>query len=228
MRRIALWGQHVDEYQDMFGLSDSDLNKKFFEYNSGASAFNFELKNKALSCVSCDPWFDLDKDALEIKINENFNERLEQLEKNLKRLSLERYKTFDNLIKYRREGLELFFADYNAGKKENRYISVKDGKLPFKDFEFDFVLVANSLFSDSSQHSVEFHINIIKELARVAKDVRIFPLVDTKGEPSPLLGPVLLKLYQDNYGVEVLDVSYNLQPKGNAMMRICAKQCHVI
>ena len=57
MRRLALWGQHLDEYRDMFGLSDSDLKLRFLEYNSGASAFNSELSKKSLNCVSCDPWF---------------------------------------------------------------------------------------------------------------------------------------------------------------------------
>ena len=74
MRRLALWGQHLDEYRDMFGLSDSDLKLRFLEYNSGASAFNSELREKSLNCVSCDPWFNLDKLSLESKININFED----------------------------------------------------------------------------------------------------------------------------------------------------------
>ena len=68
---------------------------------------------------------------------------------------------------------------------------------------------------------------VIRELARVAKEVRIFPLIDRHGQPSPFLGPVLLGLQEGNYGVEVKEVPYHLQPKGNAMLRVWAQQCQL-
>ncbi|MDF1757737.1 MAG: hypothetical protein P1U74_05525 [Legionellaceae bacterium] len=227
MRRLALWGQHLDEYRDMFDLKDDDLNKRFLEYNSGASAFNFELHNKSLNCVSCDPWFNLDKNSLEEKINTNFDERMSQLESNLNKIDVSRYGSFEKLISYRRLGMESFLADYESGLQSNRYMAISEDHLPFSDFSFDFALVANNFFADLDFHTVDHHLGLIKELAKVAKEVRIFPLVDSKGEPSPLLGPILLGLNQDNYGVEVRDVSYHLQPRGNAMLRIWAQQCEV-
>lgn len=227
MRRLALWGQHLDEYIDMFALSNTDLDKRFLEYNSGASAFNTELTKRSLSCVSCDPWFDLHKQSLAKKIKLNFNERLKQLQDNSKNIDLTRYGSFENLIRYRQEGIDLFLEDYELGIKDGRYLAINGLELPFENFAFDFVLAANNFFSDLDFQTVEYHLTLIKELARVAKDVRIFPLVDTNGEPSSLLGPILLGLNQDNYGVEVRDVAYHLQIRGNAMLRVWAKQCQV-
>ena len=99
--------------------------------------------------------------------------------------------------------------------------------LPFADFSFDFALSAYGLFTDMDAQDINIHLQVIRELARIAKEVRIFPLIDSHGEPFPLLGPVLLGLQQEQYGVEVREVNYSLQPKGNAMLRVWAQQCQL-
>jgi len=99
--------------------------------------------------------------------------------------------------------------------------------LPFNDFSFDFALSAQYLFTKMDEQDVNFHLNTLRELARVAKDVRVFPLTDSHGEPSPLLGPVLLALNQEGYGVEVRNVNYQWHPKANAMLRLWARQCQL-
>lgn len=91
-------------------------------------------------------------------------------------------------------------------------------KLPlsFADFTFDIALCA--YIAD---------LQVIRELARVAKEVRIAPLIDHQGALSPLVGPVLLGLQQDNYGVEVKDITLPVTAKKNAVLRVWAKLCHV-
>lgn len=105
--------------------------------------------------------------------------------------------------------------------------SDSDSSLSFPDFAFDLALCPDYLFTDEENQNVDFHLKQIHELARVAKEVRIFPLSDSQGFPSPLLGPVLLGLQQENYGIEVRDVTTFLHPKGSAMLRVWAQQCHV-
>ncbi|MDP3704375.1 MAG: hypothetical protein Q8R24_00515 [Legionellaceae bacterium] len=227
MRRLVLWGHHIDEYREMFQLSESDLTKHFLEYSSGASAVNFELQHVASECISCDPWFYLDSNTLKTEINTNFEARLHQFKAENQVFDVSRYGSLEKLIAYRREGIATFLADYDQGRIDKRYLPVTDTVLPFSDFAFDFALSTHYLFADLDHQTVDYHIEVIQELARVAKDVRIFPLVDVNGVPSPILGPVLLKLHQANYGVEVRDVAYHLQPKGNAMLRVWAQQCEV-
>lgn len=103
---------------------------------------------------------------------------------------------------------------------------INNGALPFSDFAFDLALCPHYLFVDDGSLCVDTHLQLIYELARVAKEVRIYPLINN-GLPSPELGPVLLGLQQENYGVEVRDVTSSLQPNGNAMLRVWAQQCHV-
>lgn len=227
MRKLVLWGNHVDEYQEMFDLSSEDLKGHLLEYGCGPSAVNSELNKMGQQIISCDPLFTLDKDTLYSKVSLIFADMAARVMRYQEKFDFSRYGSARLLMDERYEGMAKFFADYEQGKKEKRYLGVSEYKLPFADFSFDFALSSHYLFADLDDQDVDFHIKVIKELARVAKEVRIFPLIDRHGQPSPFLGPVLLGLQQENLGVEVREVSYHLQPTGNAMLRVWAQLCEV-
>lgn len=227
MRKLVLWGHDIDEYREMFDLSVDDLNTRILEYGCGPSAINAQLHAVSQLVVSCDPLFTDDKAAIFKQVSRIFDDMVVRVVQNQHSFDFSRYGNLDALIAKRREGLATFFADYEAGHAENRYLPVTDYHLPFTDFSFDFALSSHYLFADLDDQDIEFHLQVIRELARVAKEVRIFPLIDRKGQPSPFLGPVLLGLQQENYGTEVREVSYHLQPSGNAMLRVWAQQCPV-
>lgn len=228
MDRLVLWGHHLDEYQDMFDLPEAALSMRFLEFQSGVSAFQADLRSKASHLVSYDTWFDLNKDALQQKIETSFSARLDQIRQRAEAFDLSRYDgSLDKLVAYRRQGITEFLQDYELGHAEGRYLYASQSRLPFPNFFFDYVLSAHHFFSITAPQTVDYYLNTIEELARVAKEVRIFPLVDAQGVPSELLGPVILALQQKNYGIEVRDVAYHLQPKGNAMLRIWPQQCQV-
>lgn len=227
MRKRVLWGQNVDEYREMFNLSAVDLQGKLLEYGCGPSTVNSELNQKAQSIVSCDPLFSLDKAVLQSKVDLIFEDRVQQMTKNQEKFNFSHYKNLEGLVAKRREGIVRFFADYEQGKIEQRYISVNEERLPFRDFSFDLALSAHYFFTDLPEQDVTVHLNMIKELTRVAKEIRIFPLIDCHGQPSTLLGPVLLGLQQENLGMEVKEVTYPLQSNENAMLRVWAQTCQI-
>jgi hypothetical protein len=212
---------------DMFDLSELSFTMRFLEYQSGPSAFQAELRQQAAHLVSYDSWFNLNKATLAAEILNSFDTRLTQITARQEEFDLRRYGRLEDLVAYRRLGVEKFLQDYDLGHAEGRYLSMPAGTLPFQDFFYDYALSAHHFFSLIVPQTVDYHVQHIRELARIAKEVRIFPLVDANGRPSPLLGPVLLALQQNNYGVEVREVSYHLQPKGNAMLRIWAEACQV-
>lgn len=228
MERLVLWGHHLDEYRDMFDLPEAALSMRFLEYQSGASAFQFELRGIASHVVSYDDWFHLSKEALHDKVETSFSGRLEQIIHHAEAFDLSRYAdNLDQLTAYRRQGINEFFQDYDLGHAEGRYLFAEQTSLPFPNFFFDYALSAHHFFSAMAPQTLPYHVETIAELARVAKEVRIFPLVDAQGVPSELLGPVILALQQKNFGIEVRNVGYHLQPKGNAMLRIWAQECEV-
>ena len=228
MKRLVLWGHHLDEYRDMFDLPEAALGMRFLEFQSGVNAFQYDMRAIASHIVSYDAWFDLEKDVLQQKVEASFTARLEQIMQRSEEFDLSRYAgSLEKLVAYRRQGMSEFFQDYDLGHAEGRYLFAAQPTLPFADFFFDYALSAHHFFSTSAPQTVDYHVATIEELARAAKEVRIFPLVDAQGVPSELLGPVILALQQKNYGLEVRDVAYHLQPRGNAMLRIWAQQCHV-
>ncbi|MDI9819386.1 MULTISPECIES: hypothetical protein [unclassified Legionella] len=227
MRKLVLWGHHMDEYQEMFDLAGIGKTASILEYGCGPSAVNVELTGQSRRIVSCDPLFNLDKATLYSKVELVFADMVNKITRDQEKFDFSLYGSLDTLISKRRDGMEQFFKDYIEGKKEKRYCGINSYVLPFSDFSFDYALSSHYLFADLDDQDVEFHLEVIRELARVAKEVRIFPLIDRHEKPSPFLGPVLLGLQEENFGIEVKEVAYHLQPSGNAMLRVWAQQCQV-
>lgn len=227
MGKLVLWGHHVGDYQEMFELTPQDLVGKIIDFGSGASAFNSELTKTGGHCISCDPLFALDKATLKSKALLIFADMVESVTREQYKYDFSRYGGLEALIEQRRLGMEEFFADYQEGKKEARYLAAADVNLPFDDFSFDIALSSHYLFAGLDEQDTDFHVKVIMELGRVAKEVRIFPLIDRNSHPSPFLGPVLLALQEHNFGVEVKSCAYHLQRKGNAMLRVWAQQCRI-
>lgn len=227
MGKWVLWGNHLNEYRDMFDLSEENLNMSLLEYGCGLSAFNAEMHaiqhELSKPIVSFDPLFALDKTLLSLKATSMMEDLIQELQKKQDQFDFSQYGHFETFITARRDGVAEFLADYETGHAEKRYLPLTDKTLPCHDFQFEFALSSHYLFLGNED--LAFHLDVIRELARVAKEVRIFPLIDGTGQPSALLGPVLLGLQQAGYGAEVRKVDYHLYPKGNAMLRVWAQQC---
>lgn len=227
MRKIVLWGHSVDEYREMFDLSQEDMNSRILEYGCGPNAVNSQQFQETHEAISCDPLFVLDKDTLFSKVVMIFAQMEDELRQHQEQFDFSQYGGIDQLIALRQAGMKKFFDDYEQGKADGRYYGAVDYHLPFPDFSFDFSLSSHYLFADLHDQNVEFHLNVIRELARVGKEVRIFPLIDCEGKTSEFLNPVLLQLQQEGYGVEVREVDYHLHKAENAMLRVWAKKCDV-
>ena len=227
MRKLVLWGHDLADYAEMFALPQEAWQGRILEFGSGPSAVNSKLTAKGGQIVSCDPLFMLDKDTLYTKIELIFAEMVEEVHQAQDLFDFSLDGGLQSLIKRRRAGMAAFLKDYSAGQKAGRYLGVQELKLPYKDFEFDYALSSHYLFAGLDNQDVDFHLEVLKELSRVAKEARIFPLIDRHGQVSEFLGPVLLGLQQAGYGVEVREVPYHFQHSGNAMLRVWAQACNL-
>ena len=119
--------------------------------------------------------------------------------------------------------MERFLDDYDAGRKCGRYIPAELPLLPFEDQAFGLALCSHFLFLYSDQFGPDFHIDSIVELCRVAKEVRIFPLLELGGTPSRHLTSVANSLRRLGFQVEDEKVEYEFQRGGNRMLRVLGK-----
>jgi hypothetical protein len=110
-----------------------------------------------------------------------------------------------------------FFAD---GKADGRYVTAELPLLPFEDRSFDLAICSHFLFLYSQQLGEAFHHTAIKELCRIAKEVRIFPLLALGGIGYSYVSPIAHSFRQLGYTVSIERVPYEFQRGANKMMRI--------
>ena len=107
-----------------------------------------------------------------------------------------------------------------AGRAGGRYLSRSLPSLGLPDGSFDLALCSHFLLLYGDSLSAEFHLASVREMCRVAREARIFPLLDLRGEPSRHLGRLIERLRSDGFGVTTERVDYEFQRGGNEMLRV--------
>ena len=126
----------------------------------------------------------------------------------------------DELGRLRLEAMSDFVSDYELGKQEGRYIAAELPELPFAPSSFDLALCAHLLFFYSDSLPLVFHQQAVDELCRVAREVRIFPLLTHNANPSPLATPIAEHAARAGWTVSIAKVPYEFQRGGNLMMKL--------
>ena len=126
----------------------------------------------------------------------------------------------EHLGRIRMAAMTDFLADYRSPAAPTRYVAGALPDLPFANTSFDLALCSHFLFLYSNDLSLDFHRRSILELCRVAAEVRIFPLLDMDGRPSPHVTPLLHDLPRQNLRAAIERVDYEFQRGGNEMLRL--------
>ena len=79
--------------------------------------------------------------------------------------------------------MQEFLDDYDPGRMEGRYVDAELPTLPFADAAFDLALCSHFLFLYTEPAGRAVPSIGDPEMARVAAEVRIFPLLDVGGAP---------------------------------------------
>ena len=145
-KSIVPWGRSFREYIDMFGLSESDLDKKLLGCGDGPASFNSVMKQKGKSVVSVDPIYPFTKEVIEKRIEETFHDVIGQTRNNQDQFIWTKIKDVEELGNVRMNAMKDFLNDYETGKKENRYIHAELPVLPFANDQFDLALSSHFLF----------------------------------------------------------------------------------
>jgi hypothetical protein len=220
LENIVPWGRNLSEYQEMFLLSDQELKSKILGCGDGPASFNAEVTAQGGDVVSIDPIYRFGKMQIAQRIDEVAEEVLEQVKCNEKHFVWHTISSPDALYRLRMESMQKFLEDYEAGSGEGRYIEGALPNFPFDEGEFDLALSSHLLFLYSDHMDEAFHLRAIEEMLRVAREVRIFPLVTLKGDISPHLNGIMNALESRGYGTEVISTAYEFQKGGEKMLKI--------
>jgi hypothetical protein len=219
--QVVPWGRSLDEYRSMFALTDADLDTmNILGCADGPASFNAEATRRGDSITSCDPMYQFNVVEMRQRISETYDKIIDETRKNSDDFVWTTIKSVDELGRLRMAAMRMFLDDYEMGKEEGRYIEASLPTLPFVDAEFDLALCSHFLFLYTAQLSEDFHRAAIRELCRVAHEVRVFPLLDLGGKPSPYVDLAAAAARAAGYEVLIERVPYEFQRGGNKMMRI--------
>ena len=224
LEKIVPWGRNLSEYVAMFMLNGDDLNSKILGCGDGPSSFNTEVDLNDGSVISVDPLYAYSKKEIMQRIDDISEEVMEQVVKNKDDFVWKIISSPGMLYEMRIEAMTEFLMDYNEGKEEGRYIAESLPNLSFEDEQFDLALSSHFLFLYSEHLDEEFHMKSILEMLRVAKEVRIFPLLDLKGKRSVHTESVVKELTLSGYDVSIVKTGYEFQKGGNEMLKIISKK----
>ena len=215
---IVPWGRNYDEYLRMFDLNENELKLKILGCGDGPASFNCECNKRGGRVTSADPIYNLTKEEIRKKIAETYDDVLRQTGINREKFKWDIIKSIDDLGKIRMEAMNIFLGSYDQGKKEGRYIPASMPVLPFRDKEFDIALSSHFLFLYTDNLSYDFHVQSVREMMRVAGEVRIFPLLDVNAIKSPYVQGIIKELRSES--IEVRKVNYEFQIGGNELLII--------
>jgi hypothetical protein len=222
LEQVVPWGRSFDEYRRMFALSEDDLRSHILGCADGPASFNAEALTAGHRVVSCDPLYRYTTDQIRERVQATSAVILEQTRRNVDQFVWTTIRSIDELRAVRMSSMETFLADFEEGKREGRYVDATLPNLPFAPESFDLALCSHFVFLYSEQFSDEFHLAALRDMCRVAKEARVFPLLALDGERSPYVDALRKRLGAEGYVISIDEVPYEFQRGGNQMMRVRA------
>jgi hypothetical protein len=218
LETVVPWGRSFKEYARMFALTHDDLAGRILCCADGPASFNAEATRRGARVVSCDPLYRYSGREIRDRIDATYPEIMNQLRQNHREFVWTEFASAEDVGRARMRAMQVFLDDYDAGRRESRYLDAELPSLPFPDQSFDLALCSHYLFLYTDQLTEDFHVDGIREMARVAQDVRIFPVVALGGARSRHMAPVGDRLQASRLAVTVQRVPYEFVRGSNEMM----------
>ena len=208
--RVVFYGRSLAEYEKLFDLDLSQLKGlTILDCPSGAASFAAEAAQRQINVVAVDPFFSNSVEKLRTVGLADIEHVMEEVEKVWHLYASGYFASIQDVRTTRQRSLELFCADFPAGKSLGRYVDALLPHLPFENGKFDLVLSGHFLFIYDDRLDYDFHLAAIREMARVSSgEVRIFPPRSMNRQPYPHLDQLRRDLERHGIDSEVRPSSY--------------------
>lgn len=217
---VVPWGRNRVEYLAFFDLFALAPESTILDCAAGPASFNAEMTRLGHRVISADPLYGATKAEIATRIAATRPAMMAGLHQARHRFQWREFGTPEGLETVRLSAMKHFLEDYEDGLAAGRYLDARLPELPFEEDAFDLVLCSHFLFTYGDRLDLAFHLASAREMARVGREVRIFPLLDLDGAPSPHVAPLRAALRAEGLASELRQVAYEFQKGGDRMLRI--------
>jgi len=220
--QVVPWGRSLWEYVHMFDLDESALSSSILGVGDGPASFNAEMHDRGRGrrrrVVSVDPIYLFGAEQSRLRVRATHDRLVAAAREHHGLFNWHHLHSPEHMGRVRIAAMERFLRDFDSGRRQGRYVAGELPSLPFADAAFDLALCSHLLFLYSAQLSLDFYVHSLIEMARVARQVRVFPLLMLGNTPSPHVAGVREKLAGHGLASEVRAVPYEFQKGGNQML----------
>ncbi|HEU4999583.1 MAG TPA: methyltransferase domain-containing protein [Lapillicoccus sp.] len=205
------------EYLAFFALDPDRLPRRVLDCSAGTSGFVAAARDQGCDAVAVDPAYRLPVEGLERDARAGGTGAAALVTEHRDRFTYDWYGTPERQRGLRADALDAFLADRRA--HPGRYVAAALPQLPFGDGAFDVALCSHLLFTWAEVYDEAWHVAALREMARVAREVRVFPLLHQgAGEPVAFLPALRRGLAASGLVTRVQKVRYAFQVGGDEML----------
>jgi len=214
---VLVTSRSFAEYVAFFALDPDRLPRRVLDCSAGTSGFVAGARARGSDAVAVDPAYRQGLDELAETARAGAVGGSTMVADHRDRFSFEWYGSPARQHELRATALESFLADRRA--HPGHYVASALPHLPFADGSFDLAVCSHLLFTWANVFDMAWHEAALREMARVATEVRVFPLVHQgSGEPVGFLGALRERLTHVETGI--VTVPYAFQVGADEMLLV--------
>jgi hypothetical protein len=213
LKCVVPWGRSFEEYVGMFALREGDLQRSILDCAAGPSSFGAEMHERRRRVTCTDPIYEFSAEQIRARVAEVRDDMMEQVRGQMGQFVWNYIRSVEHLEEVRMGAMEKFLEDFSGDAGRERYRVQSLPKLEFADGEFELALCSHFLFLYSDKLDEGFHLDSIRELLRVAREVRIFPVTEMDGQVSRHLAKA-----QAIFDTRLVRVDYEFLKDANQML----------
>ena len=202
------------EYRAMFDVADGPPDGLVVDCCAGGSSFAAEVAERGGAAIAVDPVYALGAGAIRRSVTASLGGGNAIIADHGDSFVWDWYGDPANRDRMRADAAGRFLAD--LARRPSAYLAGALPHLPLATASARLALCSHLLFTWSDRLDAEWHRAALAELVRVAREVRVFPLVvQGTGAEVPFLGALI-----DEFHGEVREVPYEFQRGAHAMLVI--------
>ncbi|MEM9540676.1 MAG: class I SAM-dependent methyltransferase [Cyanobacteria bacterium P01_E01_bin.42] len=223
LERVTFYGRSLAEYERMFLLDFSErTGQSILDCPSGPASFSRQGRELGLRVRAVDPQFSRTPEELLAIATRDIDYVLSKIAETAHERKWDYYESLESLKKRQSEILHSFIEDYKADwPARTNYITASLPHLPFANNSFDLALSGHFLFSFHAHFPTTAIADSLLELARVAREVRVFPLrtnEQNRNMPFVDLEKITATLHQNGLIVRIEPSEFEFQIGANEVL----------